>query len=268
MGNAAIRVEGLGKRYRLGERAPYQMLRDTLTRAVTAPLRSLVERVNGDGAPSKTKDRKHIWALSDVSFEVERGAVLGIIGRNGSGKSTLLKILARVTEPTTGWAAIQGRVGALLEVGTGFHPELTGGENIYLSAAILGMSKLEIKQRFDEIVVFAGIDKFLDTPVKHYSSGMYLRLAFAVAAHVDPEILLLDEVLAVGDGAFREKCYTKVRESKASGRTVLLVSHDLSSVRSLCSRAVWLEGGRVQAVGDTSEVVDQYLKRISCAQPG
>jgi len=256
MSDVAIRIEGLGKRYRLGERAPYKTIRETITRAAGAPFRAL-----GSQAVAKTpqKNSQYIWALKDVSLEVKRGEALGIIGRNGSGKSTLLKILARITEPTTGRAQIQGRVGSLLEVGTGFHPELTGRENIYLNGAILGMSKAEIRRRFDEIVAFSGIGKFLDTPVKHYSSGMYVRLAFAVAVHVTPDILLLDEVLAVGDHVFREKCYKKLHEIKASGTTVLLVSHDLTSIGSLCARAVWLEQGRVQADGSPSEIAKRYM---------
>ncbi|HNR23880.1 MAG TPA: ABC transporter ATP-binding protein [Candidatus Bipolaricaulis anaerobius] len=256
MSDVAIRIEGLGKRYRLGERAPYKTIRETITRAAAAPFRALRSR---SGAKIPPQNSQYIWALKDVSLEVKRGEALGIIGRNGSGKSTLLKILARITEPTIGRAQIHGQVGSLLEVGTGFHPELTGRENIYLNGAILGMSKAEIVRRFDEIVAFSGIGKFLDTPVKHYSSGMYVRLAFAIAAHVVPDILLLDEVLAVGDHAFREKCYTRLRETKADGRTVLLVSHDLASVENLCSRAVWFEGGSIQLEGNPPEVVRRYV---------
>lgn len=259
MSDVAIRVEGLGKRYRLGERAPYKTLRESLTRAASRPFRSLAPRANGWHEVAKPENKRHLWALRDVSLEIKRGEAVGIIGRNGSGKSTLLKILARITEPTMGWAEIHGRVGALLEVGTGFHPELTGRENIYLNGAILGMSKGEIQRRFDEIVDFAEIEKFLDTPVKHYSSGMYVRLAFAVAAHFVPEILLLDEVLAVGDHAFREKCYARLREVRTSDRTVFLVSHDMSSVESLCSRVVWLEDGRVRAEGDPAAIVSEYM---------
>ena len=199
------------------------------------------------------------WALKDVSFEVHRGEVVGIIGRNGAGKSTLLKILSRITEPTEGQVEIVGRVGSLLEVGTGFHPELTGRENIYLNGAILGMTRGEIRRKFDEIVAFAEVEKFLDTPVKHYSSGMYMRLAFAVAAHLEPEILVVDEVLAVGDAAFQKKCLGKMDDVAASGRTVLFVSHNIGAVRALCKRVVWLETGRVKMIGDAEEVTLRYL---------
>ncbi|HQM38356.1 MAG TPA: ABC transporter ATP-binding protein [Candidatus Bipolaricaulis anaerobius] len=256
MSDVAIRIEGLGKRYRLGERAPYKTIRETITRAAAAPFRALRSR---SGAKIPPQNSQYIWALKDVSLEVKRGEALGIIGRNGSGKSTLLKILARITEPTIGRAQIHGQVGSLLEVGTGFHPELTGRENIYLNGAILGMSKAEIVRRFDEIVAFSGIGKFLDTPVKHYSSGMYVRLAFAVAVHVTPDVLLLDEVLAVGDHTFREKCSRKLYEIKANGTTVLLVSHDLTSIDSLCARAVWLEQGKVQADGNPPEIAERYM---------
>ncbi|MDD1749615.1 MAG: ABC transporter ATP-binding protein, partial [Methanothrix sp.] len=202
-----------------------------------------------------------IWALKDVSFEVKRGEVVGIIGRNGAGKSTLLKILSRITEPTEGYAEIRGRVGSLLEVGTGFHAELSGRENIYLSGAILGMRKGEIERKFDEIVAFAEIEKFLDTPVKHYSSGMYVRLAFAVAAHLDPEVLLIDEVLAVGDLVFQKKCITKMQEIATLGRTVFIVSHDLPAVSALCKRCVLLDRGKVLRNGVCSEVVDLYIRQ-------
>ena len=202
-----------------------------------------------------------IWALKDVSFEIKRGEVVGIIGRNGAGKSTLLKILSRITEPTEGQAAIYGRVGSLLEVGTGFHPELTGRENIYLNGAILGMRRAEIERKFDEIVVFSGVEKFIDTPVKHYSSGMYLRLAFAVAAHLEPEILLVDEVLAVGDAQFQKKCLGKMADVAQAGRTVLFVSHNMGAIHHLCPRSILLEQGRIAMVGATAEVIRHYLSK-------
>jgi lipopolysaccharide transport system ATP-binding protein len=220
---------------------------------VTAPIRRL--RAIGKECPTN----QFIWALKDVSFEVKEGEVLGIIGRNGSGKSTLLKILSRITEPTAGRAEIRGRVGSLLEVGTGFHPDLTGRENVYLNGAVLGMNRREIARKFDEIVAFAEVERFLDTQVKHYSSGMQVRLAVAVAAHVDPEVLFLDEVLAVGDYAFRERCFARLREVRTSGKTALLVSHDMASVENLCSHALWLDGGQVQALGKPAEVVRKYM---------
>jgi lipopolysaccharide transport system ATP-binding protein len=200
-----------------------------------------------------------VWALREISFEVKEGEALGVIGRNGSGKSTLLKVLSRITEPTAGCAEIRGRVGSLLEVGTGFHRDLTGRENIYLNGAILGMRRREIVRKFDQIVAFAEVERFVDTQVKHYSSGMQVRLAFSVAAHLDPEVLLLDEVLAVGDFAFREKCFARLREVRASGRTVLLVSHDMASVESLCSHAMWLHEGEVRAWGKPSDVIPKYI---------
>jgi lipopolysaccharide transport system ATP-binding protein len=237
--DVAIRIEGLGKRYRLGEeRAFARLLR---------PFRA--------AAPAE-----ELWALRDVRLEVARGEAVGIVGRNGAGKSTLLKLLARITEPTTGSALIHGRVGSLLEVGTGFHPELTGRENVYLNGAILGLRRREIAARFDEIVEFAGVGRFLDTPVKRYSSGMRVRLAFAVAAHLEPEILIVDEVLAVGDAEFQRRCLGKMGDAAGGGRTVLFVSHNLAALRALCSRAVWLEGGRVAAVGPVASVVDAYLR--------
>src|SRR5262245_5151575 len=218
----ALRVEGLGKEYRIGGRQErYRTIRDSLAAAVSARLRR------------KQSDQERFWALKDVSFEVKKSEVLGVIGRNGAGKSTLLKILSRITEPTTGCAEIYGRVGSLLEVGTGFHNELTGRENIYLNGAILGMKRREIERKFDEIVAFAEVEKFIDTPVKHFSSGMYLRLAFAVAAHLETEILLVDEVLAVGDAEFQKKCLGKVGEVAQAGRTVLFVSHNMAALRSL-----------------------------------
>jgi lipopolysaccharide transport system ATP-binding protein len=252
----AIRVEKLGKRYRIGERETYRALRDTLTGVVTAPLRKL--RSGRQVATDNT-----IWALRDVSLEVAPGEVLGVIGHNGAGKSTLLKILSRITEPTEGRAEVRGRVGSLLEVGTGFHPELTGRENIFLNGAILGMKRVEIARRFDEMVAFAGVERFIDTPVKRYSSGMYLRLAFAVAAHLEPEILLVDEVLAVGDAAFQKKCLGRMSEVAREGRTVLFVSHNLPSVEKLCQRVIIVDGGRLVMQGDPVACIASYLNAHS-----
>jgi lipopolysaccharide transport system ATP-binding protein len=256
MTDLAIRVEGLGKRYRIGQRAPYMTLRETLGEAMRAPFRWLRGNPNSE---LRTPNSGHIWALKDVSFEVKRGQILGIIGRNGSGKTTLLKILSRVTEPTEGYAEIRGRVGSLLEVGTGFHPDLTGRENIYLNGAILGMKRVEIQRRFDDIVAFSEIEKFLDTPVKRYSSGMYMRLAFAVAAHFEPEILLVDEVLAVGDAAFQQKCLGKMGDVAEQGRTVLFVSHNMTAVERLCPEVMWLNSGMIGGQGDARRVVSRYL---------
>jgi len=243
---AVIHGEGLGKEYRRGLQAD-PGLRHALERMVRNPL-SVFRR---------PKDEM-FWALKDVSLEVKEGEVLGLIGRNGAGKTTLLKILSRITRPTTGWAEIHGRVGSLLEVGTGFHPELTGRENTFLSGAILGMSKREIESKFDEIVAFAELEKFIDTAVKHYSSGMYVRLAFAVAAHLEPEILLVDEVLAVGDINFQKKCLGKMGDVARAGRTVVLVSHQLNQIRRLCHRVVWIDEGAVRQDGETHEVVSAY----------
>ncbi len=240
-------MEGLSKRYRIGSpEGPYRTFRETLMEAFRRPLRL-------------RSDRDYIWALKDVSFEVQPGEVIGIIGRNGAGKSTLLKILSRITEPTEGWAEIRGRVGSLLEVGTGFHPELTGRENIYLNGAILGMRRQEIRRNFDQIVSFAELDKFIDTPVKRYSSGMYMRLAFSVAAHLEPEIMLVDEVLAVGDAGFQKKCLGKMGEVAKQGRTVLFVSHNMEAVVNLCDRAILLDKGEVVEEGSSESVVDHYL---------
>ncbi len=245
MTDIAIRVEGLSKRYRIGELQRYKTLRDTLTDALYAPFRRLKkisELTFHDSKTGNPQSDSFIWALKDVCFEVTRGEVVGIIGRNGAGKSTLLKILSRITEPTDGYAEIHGRVGSLLEVGTGFHPELTGRENIYLNGSIMGMKKAEIDRKFDEIVSFAEVEKFIDTPVKLYSSGMVVRLAFAVAAHLEPEILLVDEVLAVGDAAFQKKCLGKMGEVAKEGRTVLFVSHNFAAIRNLCPKCILLEG--------------------------
>src|SRR5881628_3746544 len=246
MSDIAIRVEGISKHYRIGARQErYYTLRDTLTEAVTRPFQKLAAFFSRNGAGTRTPEAWSIWALKDVSFDVKRGEVVGIIGRNGAGKSTLLKILSRITEPTEGRAKIHGRVGSLLEVGTGFHPELTGRENIYLNGAILGMKKAEIDWKFDGIVEFAEVEQFIDTPVKHYSTGMYLRLAFAVAAHLEPEILIVDEVLAVGDTAFQKKCLGKMGDVAKEGRTVLFVSHNLAAIENLCSSSFLLDSGRV-----------------------
>ena len=253
----AIRIEGLGKEYRIGGRPErYRALRDSVAAAVAAPWKRLSSVLRGE---SSVLAAKTFWALRDVSFEIQSGEVVGIIGRNGAGKSTLLKILSRVTEPTVGYADIAGRVGSLLEVGTGFHPELTGRENIYLNGAILGMSRHEIARKFDEIVAFSEIEPFIDTMVKHYSSGMYMRLAFAVAAHLEPEILLIDEVLAVGDLEFQKKCLGKMEDVGRLGRTVMFVSHNMSAVTRLCSRAVLLDQGRVVTAGPTPAVVAAYV---------
>lgn len=252
MNDIAIHVEGLGKQYRIGAaRAPYKTLRESLVQAVQSPFRRLRQgfQPNADNT---------FWALKDVSFEVKRGEVVGIIGRNGAGKSTLLKILSRITEPTEGLADIYGRVGSLLEVGTGFHPELTGRENIYLSGAILGMKRTEIERKFDEIVDFAEVEKFLDTPVKRYSSGMYVRLAFAVAAHLEPDILMVDEVLSVGDAAFQKKCLGKMENVAKEGQTVLFVSHNMAAIRGLCTTAILLESGRLCHQNSAADVVDMY----------
>jgi lipopolysaccharide transport system ATP-binding protein len=260
MNDFAIHVEGLSKRYRIGKaQQRHDTLRDALMAGMCVPLDWL--REGGPGAGRASRDT--IWALKDVSFDVRRGEVLGIIGSNGAGKSTLLKVLSRITEPTEDRAILHGRVGSLLEVGTGFHPELSGRENIYLSGAILGMRRTEINRKFDEIVAFAELNKFLDTPVKRYSSGMYVRLAFAVAAHLDPEILLVDEVLAVGDAAFQRKCLGKMRDTAEGGRTVLFVSHSMKAVSSLCSKGILLDGGEVRLSGPVHEVIQAYLRGIS-----
>jgi homopolymeric O-antigen transport system ATP-binding protein len=247
--DVVLRAEHLGKQYKIGERVPYRALRDVLGDAV---------RVRGRKKRQHTHD-EFVWALEDVSFEVRRGEVLGLIGANGAGKSTLLRVLSRITDPTTGQVMVRGRVGSLLEVGTGFHPELTGRENIYLNGTILGMRRLEIDQRFDDIVEFSGVEKFLDTPVKRYSSGMQVRLAFAVAAHLQPEILLVDEVLAVGDLEFQRKCLGKLGEVTQEGRTIIFVSHNLAAVRSLCPRSLVMQKGRVAFDGATDVAVQHYV---------
>jgi lipopolysaccharide transport system ATP-binding protein len=279
MSDAIISVEGLGKKYRLshqGERQRYVALRDVIAeKAKRLFRRNSLSASNGERAggevskPSQptsdlrppTSGIEDFWALRDVSFEVKRGEVVGIIGRNGAGKSTLLKILSRITEPTEGRVTLRGRVASLLEVGTGFHPELTGRENIFLNGAILGMSRAEIRQKFDEIVAFAEVEKFLDTPVKRYSSGMYVRLAFAVAAHLEPEILIVDEVLAVGDAEFQKKCLGKMQDVAKGGRTVLFVSHNMAAIGSLCNRVVVLGGGRLSFDGEVEAGINSYHKR-------
>jgi lipopolysaccharide transport system ATP-binding protein len=259
MNNDAIRVSGLSKLYRIGGRkARYKTLRESFMDGIAAPFHRVAARFRRTNGESSSGDDK-IWALKQVSFEIKCGELVGIIGRNGAGKSTLLKILSRITEPTTGFAEIRGRVGSLLEVGTGFHAELTGRENIYLNGAILGMKKAEIDQKFDEIVAFAEVDKFIDTPVKHYSTGMYLRLAFAVAAHLEPEILIVDEVLAVGDANFQKKCLNKMDTVGKQGRTVLFVSHNMMAITRLCERAILLEDGKVLADGPSHKVVSDYM---------
>jgi lipopolysaccharide transport system ATP-binding protein len=257
MDDTVIKVENISKRYRLGTGAPYKTLRESIVNLVrkTLPIGRRHEMEQSVDAK-----RGELWALHDVSFEVKYGDIIGVIGRNGAGKSTLLKILARITEPTAGRITMKGRVGSLLEVGTGFHPELSGHENIYLYGAILGMDRYEVTRKFDEIIAFAELEKFVETPVKHYSSGMYMRLAFAVAAHLDPEILLVDEVLAVGDASFQQKCLGKMGEVSRGGRTVLFVSHNMSSIQRLCTKALLLDKGQIIATGSAAQVTEQYLR--------
>ncbi len=261
MGDTVIRAEGLGKRYLIGHQAEgerYTALRDVIARGARGLVRSAADMMRGRQLVAGDAVEE-FWALRDVSFEVSRGEVVGIIGRNGAGKSTLLKVLSRITEPSEGRVTLRGRVASLLEVGTGFHPELTGRENIYLNGAILGMTRAEIRRRFDEIVAFAEVEKFLDTPVKRYSSGMYVRLAFAVAAHLEPEILIVDEVLAVGDAEFQRKCLGKMGEVASGGRTVLFVSHNADAHRRLCSTGIYLSAGHVRLVGDIDTCLANYV---------
>src|SRR5271163_1402995 len=259
MTESVIHGEGLGKRYRVGERERYFALRDVITRAFTAPFKRR--------GPRKPKD--FLWALRDVSLDIKQGEVVGLIGRNGAGKTTLLKLLSRITRPATGFAEIHGHIGSLLEVGTGFHPELTGRENTFLSGAILGMSKRDITRKFEEIVAFAEIEKFIDTPVKHYSSGMYVRLAFAVAAHLEPEILLVDEVLAVGDIRFQKKCMGKMGDVARAGRTVVLVSHNMAAINALSTRVVMMKDGSIVFDGATVEATARYYaESLEGAQSG
>ena len=261
MSDIAIKVEGLSKQYRLG---------DIGTGSISHDINRWWHRMLGREDPylkigeendrTRKGESEYVWALRDVNFEVHQGGVLGIIGRNGAGKSTLLKILSKVTQPTQGHVKIKGRIASLLEVGTGFHPELSGRENIYLNGAILGMTKAEVKAKFDEIVEFSGVERYIDTPVKRYSSGMYVRLAFAVAAHLEPDILIVDEVLAVGDAEFQKKCLGKMQDvSERGGRTVLFVSHNMVAVKNLCKEAVYMNQGRVRAIGSTEDIINQYL---------
>ena len=264
MSRVAVSVEGLGKQYQIGHALEHtDTLREALTSALRAP-RAWWRRWRQE----RDAQQEILWALRNLSFQVQQGEVIGIIGSNGSGKSTLLKVLSRITEPTEGRAVIEGRVGSLLEVGTGFHPELTGRENIYLNGAILGMHRHEIAARFDEIVAFAEVERFLDTPVKRYSSGMYVRLAFAVAAHLEPEILLIDEVLAVGDAAFQKKCLGKMGSVAREGRTVLFVSHDMDAILNLCPKALFLANGTTAYLGDSGEAVHHYLQSVRPLQTG
>lgn len=255
MTNALV-VSDLGKRFAIGRQLRHRTARDRIAAAAAAPFQRVASAMRG--RPANHARQQELWALRHVDFEVSDGEVVGVIGRNGAGKSTLLKVLSRITEPTEGFAEIRGRVGALLEVGTGFNPELTGRENIFLNAAILGMRRAEINRKFDEMVQFAEVEQFIDTPVKHYSSGMALRLGFSVAAHLEPDILIVDEVLAVGDASFQQKCLGKMRDVSGDGRTVLFVSHNMAAVSTLCSRGIWLEGGTVKADGPAHEVVSQY----------
>jgi lipopolysaccharide transport system ATP-binding protein len=271
MSDIVIRCQGLSKQYRIGERQVYKTFRDTLASTASLPLRRLGSTLRRASEVSESstvrafeRPNDSFWALDEVSFEVKRGEVLGVIGRNGAGKSTLLKILSRITEPTKGRAEIHGRIGSLLEVGTGFNPELSGRENIYLNGAILGMKKAEIERRFDEMVAFAEVERFLDTPVKRYSSGMHVRLAFAVAAHLDPEILVVDEVLAVGDAEFQRKCVGKMGDvATRDGRTVIFVSHNMQAVRTLCESGLLLNEGRIVCRGDIESVANRYLSQCS-----
>jgi lipopolysaccharide transport system ATP-binding protein len=260
MSDVALTIKSLSKQYQIGVPNRHPMFREALAQAVSTALRRLMP-----GASNRRNgvDPAWIWALRDVSFEVKHGEVMGIIGRNGAGKSTLLKILSGVTEPTAGYADLYGRVGSLLEVGTGFHMELTGRENIFMNGALLGMRRDEIKRKFDEIVAFSEVEKFLDTPVKRYSSGMYMRLAFAVAAHLEPEILVVDEVLAVGDAAFQKKCLGKMSNVAREGRTVLFVSHNMSTIQALCQKTVWLDAGQVKEIGPTAQVVRKYFEMMA-----
>ena len=262
MSNPIIKVNNLSKRYRIGARERYLTFREAIIDGITAPLRNiskLRKLTEFKDNPSSNDEEDMVWALKDASFSVNEGDTLGIIGRNGAGKSTLLKILSRITEPTSGSIEIHGRLSSLLEVGTGFHPELTGRENIFLNGAILGMRKREIDEKFDEIVSFAEIEKFIDTPVKRYSSGMYVRLAFAVAAHLEPEILVVDEVLAVGDIPFQKKCLGKMSDVAKGGRTVIFVSHNMEAIQKLCTRVILLHEGKVVMEGSTDNVISNYL---------
>ncbi len=261
MSDTVIKVENLGKKYILTHQRnePYTVLRDVITEKVKSFGRGVLRTFITDHSPSADSSQEEFWALKDISFEINQGDSVGIIGRNGAGKSTLLKVISRITEPTSGRVSINGRVASLLEVGTGFHPELTGRENIFLNGAILGMTRAEIMKKFDEIVAFSEVEKFLDTPVKRYSSGMYVRLAFAVAAHLEPEILIIDEVLAVGDAVFQKKCLGKMGDVAKEGRTVLFVSHNMVAVQGLCKNVIWMDQGQIKEIGPTSTVIGEYL---------
>jgi lipopolysaccharide transport system ATP-binding protein len=265
MGDVVISAEGVGKRYRIGQlqRTRYQTFSEQLGRLASAPLRRLRGATGAGGA-----DESHIWALRDVSFQIRRGEAVALIGSNGAGKSTILKILSQITAPTTGRIALKGRVGSLLEVGTGFHPELTGRENVFLNGALLGMQRSEIARKFEQIVSFAEVEQFIDTPVKYYSSGMYVRLAFAVAAHLEPEILIVDEVLAVGDARFQRKCLGKMDDVARVGRTVIFVSHNMATIANLCRRAILLRQGELVAEGPTEAIITRYLDSIADAPAG
>src|SRR5215207_5693266 len=259
MSKITIEVANLGKEYHIGgPQKNYHRLTDQVTDMILTPFRRAAKLLRGQASGAAELDEP-IWAIKNVSFQIKTGEVVGIIGRNGAGKSTLLKILSGITDPTEGYADLYGRVGSLLEVGTGFHPDLTGRENIFLNGAILGMRRTEIARKFDEIVAFAEVDRFLDTPVKHYSSGMYLRLAFAVAAHLEPDILVVDEILAVGDAEFQRKCLGRMDQAGQEGRTIIFVSHDLESLSRLCPRSLWIEAGRIRASGPSPEIVRRYL---------
>ncbi len=260
--SSAIKVENLSKKYIIGHqnREDYGSLRDVIAAGVKNIGTGALAVLSGKKPLNRNSYEEEFWALKDVSFEIQQGDRVGIIGRNGAGKSTLLKVLSRITKPTSGKVSIKGRVASLLEVGTGFHPELSGRENIFLNGAILGMSKIEIKSNFDEIVAFSDVEKFLDTPVKRYSSGMYVRLAFAVAAHLEPEILIVDEVLAVGDAQFQKKCMGKIEEVNKEGRTVLFVSHNMAMISNLCQKGILLEGGKITARGEVSRVIQHYYR--------
>ena len=266
MSNIALQVEDLGKLYRIGQRGQHKILHGALPNSGATWSHWLTAIIRSFGAThpqNHPRAGQYIWALKDITFEIKHGEVVGVIGRNGAGKSTLLKILSRITKPSAGFVKVRGRVGSLLEVGTGFHPDLSGRENIYLNGAILGMKKAEIQRKFDEIVAFAEVEKFIDTPVKRYSSGMYLRLAFAVAAHLEPDILIVDEVLAVGDVAFQKKCLGKMGDVAAEGRTVLFVSHNMDVIQQMCPRCVMLNGGQLVSQGPSATVIAKYLSNYS-----
>lgn len=268
MSNVAVRIEGLGKKYHIGgKQKQYNRLGDQVVDGVLAPFRRAGRLLRGEAGSASELDQD-FWAIRDLSFEIKQGEIIGIIGHNGAGKSTLLKVLSQITEPTTGYADVFGRIGSLLEVGTGFHPELTGRENVYLNGSILGMRRSEIERKFDAIVDFAEIEQFIDTPVKHYSSGMYVRLAFSVAAHLEPEILLIDEVLAVGDVGFQKKSLGKMENVSQQGRTVIFVSHNMNALQRLCPQSILLDHGRLVTQGQTSKVIEQYLSAVSSRSTG